>query len=318
MVMQETLPVRQGTAQWSVWGTTARIVVTDPRAVDGASALVREELNAIDQAASRFRADSEIRLLESMAGRPVPVSPLLAELIRASLTAAEQTGGDLDPTIGNALCALGYDRDLAELPANGSMRVVVLRVPNWQRVRLSGRTLTVPAGVRLDLGATAKAYAADRCARLVADRYGVGVLVSLGGDIATAGPAPEGDWQVLVRDQPGEPSCVVSLPAGTALATSSTLHRRWYLDGRAMHHILDPRTCRPVKPVWRTVSVAAASCLSANTFSTAAMIRGERAVSWLRGVPARLVAADGSVTNLGGWPSTDFPLRREPIRDGRS
>jgi thiamine biosynthesis lipoprotein len=306
MVMQETLPVRPGTAQWPVWGTTARIVVTDPRVVDRASTLVREELAMIDQAASRFRADSEIRLLESVAGRPVPISPLLAELIRASLTAAERSGGDLDPTIGNALCALGYDRDLAELPPDGSMRVVVLRAPNWSRVRLSGQTVTIPAGVRLDLGATAKAYAADRCARLIADRWGAGALVSLGGDIATAGPAPDGDWQVLVRDQPGEPSCVLSLPAGTALATSSTLHRRWYTDGRAMHHILDPRTCRPVRPVWRTVSVAARSCLSANTLSTAAVIRGERAVGWLRGTgaPSRLVAADGTVTALGGWPST--------------
>jgi FAD:protein FMN transferase len=115
--------------------------------------------------------------------------------------------------------------------------------------------------VLLDLGATGKAYAADRCAARVAADRGVGVLVSLGGDIATAGPAPDGGWRVLVQDGPGEPSCVVGLPSGTALATSSTRSRRW---GTSLHHILDPRTCRPAEPLWRTVSVRAADCVTAN------------------------------------------------------
>jgi thiamine biosynthesis lipoprotein len=158
--------------------------------------------------------------------------------------------------------------------------------------------------VRLDLGATAKAVAADRCARLVSGSLGVGVLVSLGGDIATAGPGPVGGWQVLVRDRPGEPSTTVRIADGTALATSSTLGRRWTAGGQSRHHILDPRTCLPAEPVWRTVSVGAPDCLAANTLSTAAIVRGHAAVPWLRslGAPARLVAADASVVTLGGWP----------------
>ena len=74
----------------------------------------------------------------------------------------------------------------------------------------------------LDLGATAKAIAADRCAARVTETTGSGVLVNLGGDIATAGPAPEGGWQVLVSDGDDEPAVAVALPSGAALATSST------------------------------------------------------------------------------------------------
>jgi thiamine biosynthesis lipoprotein len=234
---------------------------------------------------------------------------LLAELVQAGLVAAERTDGDVDPTIGGVLADLGYDRDIELLTTESAdagrrpMRLVVTPAPDWRQVRLDGDTLTIPWGVRLDLGATAKAFTADRCARRVAAACGVGVLVSLGGDIATAGPAPDG-WRVLVQDRPGEPSCTISVTAGTALATSSTLSRLWRVDGRLLHHVLDPRTCQPARPVWRTASVVAGDCVTANTLSTAALVRGERAPAWLRevGVPTRLVGADATVVTLGGWP----------------
>jgi thiamine biosynthesis lipoprotein len=108
---------------------------------------------------------------------------------------------------------------------------------------------------------------------------------------------------VLVQDRPGDPSCLVRLPAGAALATSSTAGRTWGRPGELLHHILDPRTGRPAPRVWRTVSVAASSCLRANTLSTAAVVRGHRAPDLLAGVPARLVTPDLDVLRLGGWPS---------------
>jgi thiamine biosynthesis lipoprotein len=178
-------------------------------------------------------------------------------------------------------------------------------LPDWRAVRLDGRQLTVPADVRLDLGATAKAYAADMAAADVAARLDVGILVSLGGDIATAGPAPYGGWRVLVQDNPGDPQCTVALPAGSALATSSTVSRRWSRDGHTLHHILDPRTGRPAVPLWRTATAAAARCVDANTATTAALVRGDGAIDWLSrtGLPARLVDADLRVTTLNDWPA---------------
>lgn len=312
MPLQETLPIGPDTAQWSVWSTTARVVVTDPAALPDAEALVRDTLASVDEACSRFRDDSELMALRRVAGRPVRVSPLLAELIEAALVAAERSDGDVDPTIGGALSGLGYDRDLSQLPRYAAaMPIVVQPAPGWRHVRLDGRQLTVPPGVELDLGATAKAFAADRCAQLVAQECGVGVLVSLGGDIATAGPAPEGGWRVLVQDRPGDPQCTVAMPAGAALATSSTAGRRWQRGERILHHILDPRTCQPAPVVWRTVTVAAYSCLDANTMTTASLVRGHSAPDWLReqGVAARLVTVDGHVVIVGDWPETTAPAR---------
>ncbi|MEV4512802.1 FAD:protein FMN transferase [Dactylosporangium sp. NPDC049525] len=316
----EHLPLVDGAAQWETWGTTARIVVTDPAALPEAEDVVRAELAAVDLACSRFRADAELHQVHRAEGRPVEVSELLAELVAVALRAARDTGGDVDPTVGAAMSGLGYDRDFAAIGPEvhvGPARLIVYPTADWRHVKLRQRRLTVPPGVTLDLGATAKAWTADRCARLAAAATrnsaatrkitdtGVGVLVSLGGDIATAGPAPAGGWRVLVQDRPGEPGCTVRLPGGAALATSSTISRQWPGPDGLLHHILDPRTGMPASREWRTVSVAARSCVHANTLSTAAIVRGRAAHGWLarQGAPARLVSQRRQVYATAGWPA---------------
>ena len=294
------VPVTEFTAaqcSWSRWTTAMHLVVTDAGALAEARREVDSELDAVELAASRFRPDSEISRLCRAAGRAEPVSPLLAELIATALGAARRTDGDVDPTIGARLIQLGYP-DGAAGPA-----VSVSAPARWTMVSLDGLEVTVPPGVLLDLGATAKAVAADRAARRAHDRTGCGVLVNLGGDIATAGPAPDGGWRVMVQDGDDEPSQAVAIGSGVGLATSSTLRRRWRRGADHFHHILDPRSGRPADPVWRTVSVSAPCCADANTFSTAAVVRGWPALNWLAklGVSARLVARDKTVHTIGGW-----------------
>jgi len=300
-------------ADWNAIGTSIRIVVTEGRQLDCATAMLTDDLAALDAACSRFRADSELMALDERAGQPTTVSPLLAEAVRAALRGALLTGGLVDPTVGRAMETIGYDRDFDAVPAQGApLRITVSHVPQWRQVKLEESTnlLTVPAGVRLDLGATAKAWAADRSAQRIARALGVGVLVSLGGDISVAGAVPTGGWSIRVQDITGDPSAPAQGPSdliairGGGLATSSTSARRWQRGGDLLHHILDPRTGRPADSDWRTVSVAASSALDANIASTASIIRGKSAIGWLAklGLPARLVAVDGSVTTLAGWP----------------
>jgi len=302
-----------------------QLVVTSPGQIVAARELLEADLLALDLACSRFRAESELMAVGKAARGAsgpitVSVSPLLASAVGVALRAAQLTDGDLDPTVGGVLADLGYDRDFAELPQGGESVVggndrggVSVRViPGWRSVRvdLDRQRLTVPAGVHLDLGATVKAWAADRSAARIAAVLGCGVLVSLGGDTAVAGEPPAGGWRIRVQDRtglPGEPadgpSQVVTIRDG-GLATSSTAARRWRRGGDVLHHILDPRTARPAAPVWRTVSVAAATCADANTAATAAIIRGRQALPWLAGLglPARLVAQDGTIHTVNAWP----------------
>ena len=310
---------REGAASWRAIGTSVHLLVTDLRALGPARRMLTEDLAALDAACSRFRPDSEIVALDHAPpddrGRigPVRISPLLAGALAVALRAARLTDGDVDPTVGGALSAAGYDRDFALVRPDGPpLRLTVRSVPGWREIELdeAAGLVSLPAGTRLDLGATAKAWAADRAAARIAGRLGCGVLVNLGGDIAVAGAAPPGGWRIRVQDVTGRPE---DPPAGPAaliavrsggLATSSTAARRWRRGGDVLHHILDPRSGLPAAPVWRTASVAAASCADANAASTAAIIRGEAALAWLdgAGMPARLVAESGAVVTLGGWP----------------
>jgi thiamine biosynthesis lipoprotein len=289
------------TYRFELWSTTASVVVTDPAALPTAVDVVRAGLDRVDEACSRFRPDSELAGLAPGTHR---LSPLLADLVGTALDAAEASGGLVDPTVGSAVRGLGYDRSIELLPTDGAPVSLVQHVPGWRRVHLYGDKLELPRGVDLDLGATAKARAADLTAREAAAVTGAGVLVEVGGDVATSGPAPADGWQVLVQDTPDDPAGRFTLAAGWAVATSSTVRRAWRRGGVRLHHIVDPRTAAPAAPVWRSATVAAPTCAEANTASTAAVVLGHDARAWLadRGYTARLVDQRHRVVRVGSWP----------------
>ena len=301
------------TADWEAWSCRVRLAVTDPAVLDEGRDVLAGSLAAVDDAASRFRADSELARLDTAAGRWRPISPLLTELLAVALRAARLTDGDVDPTVGAALCGLGYDRDFARIDPAGT--VVTAAAPGWQSVELDepAHRVRLAPGIRLDLGATAKAWTADSAAAEIARRTGAGCLVSIGGDIAVAGQAPAEGWGVRVEDVTGDPDRPASGPHAVVrivdggLATSSTQARRWQRGGLQLHHLVDPRTGMPPAPAWRTVSAAAGSCVDANIVTTATIVRGRAAWPWLRRVqvPVRLVTVAGEVLTVGGWPQEE-------------
>jgi thiamine biosynthesis lipoprotein ApbE len=301
--------------EWEALGTSVVLRTSSPGGLAAARAAVACELAAIDQACSRFREDSELSHLNARAGRRVKVGPLLLEALKVALRAAELTDGDVDPTVGRALELAGYDRDWRLLDAAAGepehRAAVVARVrAGWRAIELdrAGSTVLFPAGIRLDLGASAKAWAADRGAAAAARAGDCAALVGIGGDFAASGASPAGGWRIHVTDDhrsdPSAPGQTVSIRSG-GLATSSTAVRCWSHDGSTMHHIIDPATQAPVRETWRTVSVAAASCTDANIATTAALVRAAAAPAWLAGLglPARLVDRRGRVTVIGEWPA---------------
>ncbi len=310
--MTEAAPA---TLDWRALGTGVHLVVHegDPAA---ARRVVEEVLDRVDRAYSRFRADSELVALNGQAGRTLTVSPLLGDAIAAGLRAAAFTGGAVDPTVGRAMRAIGYDADfdLVRNPA-GPIALRLEPIPGWASVDLSPdrRQVRVRPGVELDLGSTGKGLAADLAVRAAIAAIGGlagggGILVSLGGDIAVAGTPPDGGWRILVAEDSETPADsggeVIAIQEG-AIATSSTTVRRWRRGERTFHHLVDPRTGGPVSSPWRTASVAAATCVEANTVATATIVLADKAIGWLErtGLPARLVSADGAVVRIGAWPA---------------
>jgi thiamine biosynthesis lipoprotein len=317
MVMTErSAALATRSLSWRALGSTATVYVPQGGAF-AAYVAVASVLERVDRLASRFRPDSELTRINQRAGEWTSISGGFLELLDAALGAAVQTGGAVDPTLGADLAALGYDRDFSQLPTVARSYPLTAPSPTarrragprWESIEVDeGRSaIRIPGSVRLDLGATAKAEAADRCAEAAHAATGESVLVSLGGDIATAGPPPAGGWAVAIsgdhRDDPAGAAQTITIEGG-GLATSSLLVRRWRRQGHVLHHVLDPTHGGPVLPRWSMVSVVAATCLQANAASTASLVLGARAPDWLtaHGLPARLVAADGSVRVVGGWP----------------
>ena len=236
-----------------------------------------------EQIFSRFLETSEVTAVNRSATRLVVVSPLFATTLGVALRTAAATGGLVDPTLGAALAAAGYDRDFANL--GPCPRPAGAGAPGrWREVTLRGRLLERPPDVRLDLNCVVKALAVDDALALVA---GDG-FVAAGGDIAVRGP-------VLVGLPDGE---TVRVLAG-GIATSGTTLRRWQRDGVLQHHLVDPRTGRPSTSRWREVTVAAIACRAADAAAKAAFLLDDDGPAWLdaRRLPGRFVGEDEIVLN---------------------
>ncbi|MEA2655494.1 MAG: FAD:protein transferase, partial [Chloroflexota bacterium] len=285
-------------------GGSLRVIVTHEPDLAAAKSAVDEVVRAVDIAANRFHEDSELSRLNATPGPDVVISPLLTRLIAAALLGARLTGGAVDPTVGSAVKLAGYDADFGAVPADGmAIELRVSRVPGWQAIAFdeAARTVRLPRGVDLDLGATAKALTSDLAAAAALMKIGRGgVLVSLGGDISVAGEPPTEGWLIQASEDSGAPiqegEETISVRSG-GIATSSTTVRRWTRGGVALHHIIDPATGLPSDGPWRTATVVAATCVDANIASTAAIVMGQPAIQWLEAarLPARLVDRAGSV-----------------------
>jgi thiamine biosynthesis lipoprotein len=293
-------------------GTSVTVATVREEHLAPAEAMLRAELDAVDRACSRFRADAEIWAVMRGDGRPVAVSPLLFAVFETACAVAMQTSGAVDPTVGAAVAGLGYDRDFDTMALDGEDDFEPVPARGWWTIELDRRqhTVKVPAGVLVDLGSSAKAFAAERAASLIATALDAGVLVSLGGDIAVGGTPPAEGWTIAIaEDAAADPACArrnFTIYEG-GVASSSTVVRTWRRGQRRLHHIVDPLTGDVASDRWSLVTVAAPSCVDANAATTAAVVWGDEAVGRLRGLgyPARLVGRDGEVITICGWPAED-------------
>lgn len=301
--------VSPAAATFSAIGTTNQVLATVPDALDAAVAATTAHLAALDRAVSRFRDDSEVSRLADRARTSDAwciASPLFVDYLEAARHAARISDGLVDFTVGSAVIASGYDVDLAVVRSRDGFTVSATpaEVPGWQRVGAAGgRRVSTPRGTVLDFGASAKAHAADTIARSLAASLPGGFLVNLGGDIAVAGPVPDGGWRIGIEAADGTVRQIVAI-TDQGVATSSTQLRRWTTDAGTAHHIVDPRTGTTAPAVWAQVSCVAATALEANTAATAAIVLGEDAPAWLRRhrVAAQLSRPGGAVTFTPGWP----------------
>ncbi|MCB8968546.1 MAG: FAD:protein FMN transferase [Ardenticatenaceae bacterium] len=249
-----------------------------------------------EQILSRFRADSELSLLNGRSAQWVPVSPLLWQTLTTAISLAELTDGLFDPTLLPALEAAGYTHTFPIAPgANGTSTAPMPGC--WADIRLDAarQAVWLPAGVRLDFGGIGKGLAAQQAVQLLTG-WGP-CLIDAGGDLC-AGEAPRNwpGWPVAVTTPTGVDGDCADLFSlwlvEASLSTSGIDYRRWQHNGRSAHHIIDPRTGCPADTDLLTVTVLLRSAAQAEGIATAMLVQGQEAsTAWLeqRNIPAVLV-----------------------------
>jgi thiamine biosynthesis lipoprotein len=282
------------------------IVVGGP---DGLAEAGHRRVGELEQRWSRFRPDSEISLLNAAAGTAMDVGDDTVALVTRAVEGWRFTGGSYDPTVLGAVLRAGYDRSFEQLvddmPRAGSALVVACT-----DIEIDGNRITVPRGTGIDPGGIGKGLAADLVAHELVDAGAVGACVNMGGDVAVYGSGPDDDgpnaggWTVAVEYPFLDDPLVLLGVADSGVATSSTLHHRWTLDGAHRHHLIDPRTGEPADTDLVHVTVVAGSAWAAEVLAKAVLIRGADHPFDLvdgTGAEALVVTADGRVLTSAGF-----------------
>lgn len=301
MAVADAPPHRVTEARRRAMGSGAHLVVVTAGDGDDGHELLAAGWDRIDELEdrwSRFRPDSEVSALNRHAGVPLTVSRDTLRLVRHALVAWELTDGRFDPTVGAAMVAYGYDRDLGDLVARGAAGPVGAQpAPGPAGIELDpwSSTVTLPVGVNFDPGGVGKGLAADLVAAALVDAGAAGALVNLGGDLCALGAPPTAaGWVISVPDPlRGRRELIrIALPHG-AVATTSRLRRRWSTTTGTAHHLIDPATGRPAETDVVAVTVVADEAWRAEAFTKLLFIAGPGDLDRHHDIHAVVVTADG-------------------------
>jgi thiamine biosynthesis lipoprotein len=297
-------------------GSDAHVIVV---ADDGEAARLDAAVARIVQLElrwSRFLPHSEVSRLNAHAGSAVSVSPDTVLLVRRATEAWRLSGGACDPTVLDAVLRAGYDRSFEQLQAASARPEICALDPvirgelhrfregGGERARLlgvgpadievDGTSVRLPDGSGFDPGGIGKGLAADVVAAELIAEGALGVCINLGGDVRVAGCGPDGGaWTVAVEHpHVGAPLVRLGLADG-AVATSTTLRRRWTSDGQERHHLIDPRSGLPAETDVDLATVVAAEAWLAEALTKSVILRrAATAFDVVEGTAAEALAVD--------------------------
>ena len=239
----------------------------------------------------------------SAVGVPADIYPLF----KRAVFFAEKTDGAFNPVIGSVVKLWNIGFENARKPEDRDIREALFRT-DYKDLELTGTAVFLKkAGMKLDLGAIAKGFAADELTRIVKEAGIAHALIDIGGTISAVGKRPDGNlWKIGIRDprvQQGQP--IISTPVeNLSISTSGSYERYFEQDGVRYHHILDPATGYPVRTNLTAVSVFSNSATDADALSTACFVLGyEKAVALLSGLPgteALFIFDDNSIRTTDG------------------
>ncbi|PLS04265.1 FAD:protein FMN transferase [Neobacillus cucumis] len=232
---------------------------------------------SVEDTCSRFKDDSELSRLNQQVGKEVEVSDQLFSILKDALRFYEETNGVFNPGILSAIENSGYTRSIEfikgrEVAATSLLAPEVTTILPYQ---LNEEKQTVILHTRIDLGGVAKGWVIDRTAELLSS-YGFG-FINVGGDIRVLGKLPR-PLNIGIED-PFEPTNMLSSiqVSDGAVATSTSMKRRWTVEGKNKHHLIDARSGEPSASTIVSATVTAPTALEADVLAKVTLLLGEEA-----------------------------------------
>lgn len=290
---------------FSVMGTRATLTVVG--GPEGLVSSLRERLHELDRAWSRFVDDSEISRLNHSQGNPLDVSPDTRLLIKEMVQGYTRTDGAFDPTILPALVDEGYARSLVNPERSTVLPDSAHRRGKPLDIRIDETSITLPLGTTLDSGGAGKGLAADLVADFARQQGALGVLVDLGGDMKALGDSPRGDtWRVQIEN-PWDATAALSVVefSHRGIATSTSVKRRFEVEGRNTHHLIDPTTGKSTESDTVQATVIADSATDAEIFTKVAFVRSQEDLFRMathHKFEAACLLTSGDFVTTPGWP----------------
>ncbi len=246
------------------FGTSWHLRLRGAGDVDALAADLAALLERIDRSMSPFRDDSTLSRFNGSGQGAFAADPDLACTLAEALRVADLTGGAFDPSVGPDVGRYGFG------PIHGT------RVGSHASLSLDGTTIERSvAGITLDLCGIAKGYALDRMAQAIAAAGFGDFVAEIGGEVLAVGTDEGGaPWRIGIADPLGDGVRMAIDPRGLAVATSGDAVNAYEIAGRRYSHIIDPLSDEPVRNAVASVSVLAATAMTADALATALMVMG--------------------------------------------
>lgn len=283
--------------EWRALGVLCRVVSNSP--LD--TVAIESQVEEWEQALSRFRPNSDLSRLNRQ--RHAHVSAPLQQVLLAALEVAQWSQGLVVPSLGQHIADIGYDQNFATVAPVTAAVVDAAIVPDWRRIVVRGRDVTIPPQMKLDLAGVAKGWIAEQLVALFTQPGG-SLLAQIGGDVSVSAPSDTVPWCIAVDHPLQSTSCGnIALFEGT-VATSSTYERRWQRAGQTIHHIIDPRSGMPAQSDVLTASVIATQAIYAEAAAKIIVVLGSAAgLAWVSryALPALIIDQSGNVRTNDAW-----------------
>ena len=220
-------------------------------------------------------ADSELMAINLQAGKKsVRVHPELFELIALGKKHSIAANSHLNIAIGPLVQTWRIGFSDAKLPSEEEIQRL-LKITNPEEIVLNDSNREVylsKEGMRIDLGALAKGYIADKLKEFLVEQGVQSGIIDLGGNILTIGENPtfHRPWRIGIQNPAldrGEHVAVVEV-SDASVVTSGIYERQLVVDGKTYHHIFDRTTGYPMETELASITIVAEKSVDCEIWTT--------------------------------------------------